>query len=73
MSVVEALAKAAAALVAAQAGGEHQPRQRRKGHVCANGQLDEGEQGAEWGQCQGCGGQLVAAQGWCQAWIEKEA
>ena len=44
-----------------------------EGHVCANCQLYEGEQGAEWGPCQIFGGQLVAAEGWCQAWIEKEA
>jgi hypothetical protein len=44
-----------------------------EGHVCANCQLYEGEEGAEWGPCQIFGGQLVAAQGWCQAWIEKEA
>jgi hypothetical protein len=44
-----------------------------EGHVCANCQLYESEEGAEWGPCQIFGGQLVAAQGWCQAWIEKEA
>jgi hypothetical protein len=44
-----------------------------EGHVCANCQLYEGEEGEDWGPCQIFGGQLVAAEGWCQAWIEKEA
>lgn len=44
-----------------------------EGHVCANCQLYEGEQGAEWGPCQIFGGQLVAGPGWCSAWIAREA
>ncbi len=44
-----------------------------EGHVCANCQLFEGAEGDEWGPCSIFGGQLVAAPGWCQAWIEREA
>ena len=44
-----------------------------EGHTCANCQLYEGAEGEEWGPCQIFGGQLVAAAGWCQGWVEKEA
>ena len=44
-----------------------------EGQICANCQLSEGAEGEEWGPCQIFGGQLVAAAGWCQAWIPREA
>ena len=43
------------------------------GQNCANCQLYEGAEGEEWGPCQIFGGQLVAAEGWCSAWVERAA
>ena len=43
------------------------------GQLCANCQLYEAAEGEEWGPCQIFGGQLVAAAGWCSAWIERPA
>jgi hypothetical protein len=43
------------------------------GHVCANCQLFEAAEADPLGPCQIFGGQLVAASGWCQAWLEREA
>ena len=45
----------------------------QEGQFCANCQLYEAAETEEWGPCQIFGGQLVAASGWCQAWIEREA
>jgi hypothetical protein len=45
----------------------------QEGHTCANCQLYRGEPGAEWGPCDIFGGNLVAADGWCMSWLEKEA
>jgi High potential iron-sulfur protein len=39
---------------------------------CANCQLFEFAEGEEFGPCQIFGGQLVAAAGWCSAWVERE-
>jgi len=44
-----------------------------EGNTCANCQLYEGAEGEEWGPCQIFGGNLVNANGWCQAWLEREA
>lgn len=44
-----------------------------EGEICANCQLYHGEEGAEWGPCDIFGGRLVAANGWCVSWLEKEA
>lgn len=44
-----------------------------EGQLCANCQLYEGAEGEEWGPCQIFGGQLVAAEGWCSAWVERAA
>jgi len=44
-----------------------------EGQLCSNCQLYEGAEGEEWGPCQIFGGQLVAAAGWCSAWIERAA
>lgn len=41
--------------------------------LCSNCQLYESAEGEEWGPCQIFGGQLVAAAGWCQAWLPQEA
>jgi hypothetical protein len=43
------------------------------GHICANCQLYEGAEGDEWGPCDIFGGDLVAANGWCLSWLEREA
>ena len=45
----------------------------QEGQLCANCQLYEGAEGEESGPCQIFGGQLVAAEGWCSAWIERSA
>jgi len=44
-----------------------------EGQVCANCDLFEGAEGDEYGPCQIFDGNLVAAPGWCSAWIEKTA
>jgi hypothetical protein len=44
-----------------------------EGQNCANCQLFEAADGEVWGPCQIFGGQLVAAAGWCSAWVEREA
>jgi len=44
-----------------------------EGHICANCQLYQGEEGAEWGPCEIFGGKLVAATGWCASWLERAA
>jgi len=44
-----------------------------EGQLCANCQLYEAAEGEEWGPCQIFGGQLVAAAGWCSAWIARPA
>jgi hypothetical protein len=43
------------------------------GQVCSNCNLFGGAEGDESGPCEIFGGQLVAAGGWCSAWIEQEA
>jgi High potential iron-sulfur protein len=45
----------------------------QQGRICANCQLYRGAEGDEWGPCDIFGGELVAAQGWCMSWIEREA
>jgi High potential iron-sulfur protein len=44
-----------------------------EGEICANCQLYQGEEGAEWGPCDIFSGNLVSANGWCMSWLEKEA
>ena len=44
-----------------------------EGQHCANCQLFEGAEGEATGPCQIFGGNLVTAQGWCSAWIERPA
>lgn len=41
------------------------------GQLCANCQLFEGTEDDELAPCQIFGGQLVAAAGWCSAWVER--
>lgn len=41
------------------------------GQHCANCQLYEGAEGDATGPCQIFGGDLVTAEGWCSAWIER--
>lgn len=42
------------------------------GQVCANCQLYNAEQAADgWGPCAAFGNSLVAAGGWCSAWVER--
>ncbi|MGH6900798.1 MAG: high-potential iron-sulfur protein [Geminicoccaceae bacterium] len=43
------------------------------GHICANCQLYHGTEADEWGPCDIFGGRLVAANGWCLSWLEREA
>lgn len=40
-----------------------------EGQVCANCQLYNGEDGSEWGACSIFQNRLVAASGWCNAWV----
>lgn len=44
-----------------------------EGDICSGCQLYEGAEGDEWGPCQIFGGKLVKAQGWCQAYVAREA
>lgn len=44
-----------------------------EGQTCANCQLYHGEDGEEWGPCDIFGGNLVHADGWCSAWVPREA
>jgi len=41
------------------------------GHNCANCQLYTGKAGDALGPCGAMGGKLVAATGWCVAWVRK--
>ncbi|MDX1541458.1 MAG: high-potential iron-sulfur protein [Geminicoccaceae bacterium] len=43
------------------------------GQLCSNCDLYEAAEGDEWGPCQIFGGDLVAAGGWCSAWVEQQA
>ena len=43
------------------------------GQLCSNCDLYEAAEGDEWGPCQIFGGDLVAAGGWCSAWVEQPA
>lgn len=45
-----------------------------EGQLCSNCDLFAADaEGEEWGPCEIFGGDLVAAQGWCSAWIERQA
>jgi len=44
-----------------------------EGQLCSNCQLYTGAEGEAWGPCQIFGGDLVAADGWCSAWVEQSA
>lgn len=44
-----------------------------EGNICANCELYDGQEGEEWGPCEIFGGDLVNADGWCQAWVPEEA
>jgi High potential iron-sulfur protein len=43
-----------------------------EGQTCANCQLFRGQQGQETGPCDIFMGNLVAAAGWCSAWVARE-
>lgn len=42
-----------------------------KGKVCSGCQLYQGKAGEAWGACPIVGNKLVAAGGWCTAWVKK--
>jgi hypothetical protein len=42
-----------------------------KGKACSNCQLYQGKAGEPWGACPIVGGKLVAAAGWCTAYVKK--
>ena len=44
-----------------------------EGEYCADCTLFHAEESAEWGPCDIFGGGLVAAQGWCTAFVRREA
>lgn len=44
-----------------------------QGEYCADCALYRGGEGDEWGPCDIFGGDLVAAKGWCTAFIVREA
>lgn len=41
------------------------------GRICANCQLYQAKASDAWGPCGVVGGKLVAAKGWCIAWVKK--
>ena len=43
----------------------------REGQTCANCQLYTDADAAEWGPCAAFPGRLVAAGGWCSAWVPR--
>lgn len=44
-----------------------------EGQLCSNCQLFHDQEGEEWGPCDIFGGNLVHANGWCSAWVPREA
>jgi len=42
-----------------------------EGRTCANCGLYTDPDASEWGPCEAFGGRLVAAGGWCNAWIPR--
>jgi hypothetical protein len=43
----------------------------QEGQTCANCQLYTDPDAAEWGPCAAFAGRLVAAGGWCSAWVPR--
>jgi len=46
-------------------------KSEKEGQNCVNCNLVQGEDGQEWRPCAIFPGKLVAAEGWCQAWVKK--
>jgi len=44
---------------------------RQEGQFCHNCQLFQSDKKTGWGPCSLFSGQLVAAEGWCNAWVKK--
>jgi hypothetical protein len=42
----------------------------QEGQTCSNCRLYQGKDGAEWGACPIFAGKLVAATGWCNAYVK---
>jgi len=43
----------------------------KEGQFCHNCQFFQSDKKTGWGPCTLFGGQLVAAEGWCNAWVKK--